>query len=93
MTVSLPFSGRPMRQVGTSLPDSTLDRIDALRMMIGMPSRSAFLAELIELGVELYENPASAIGQMIDGLEQVFADAETDAAPGPAGQLDLRSPS
>jgi hypothetical protein len=43
--------------------------------------------------VELYENPASAIGQMIDGLEQVFADAETDAAPGPAGPLDLRSPS
>lgn len=72
MPVAAPFVARPMRQVSTALSDETLDRLDALRVMTGMPSRSAIMAELFELGLALHENPQNAIEMLIGWMIEVY---------------------
>lgn len=83
-----------MRQVGISLTDDVLDRIDALRILDGMPSRSAMLAELIGLGLAFRESPIEAVAVIIEAMEAaVGIEPTADPAPAWSGKINLRDPS
>lgn len=80
MTVSIPFVDAARRQVGVSLTVEMLNRVDAQRLLEGIPSRSAMIAELVELGLQLRENPMQVAHALVDALEATLADdGETDA--------------
>ncbi|MCJ2057737.1 hypothetical protein MKL09_14375 [Methylobacterium sp. J-048] len=78
MPCSIPFVDAARRQIGVSLTVETLNRIDAQRLLEGIPSRSSMIAELVELGLQLRENPVEVAKALVDALEASLAD---DAVP------------
>jgi metal-responsive CopG/Arc/MetJ family transcriptional regulator len=79
MPVALPFVDSAKRQIGVSLTVETLNRIDAQRLLEGIPSRSAMIAELVELGLQLRENPMQVAHALVDALEATLTD-DTETA-------------
>ena len=68
-----------MRSISTQLTDDDLDRLDMFRRtQEEIPSRSAILREAIRLYLDLHDDPAGAVGQLMEGLSIIYG-VETPA--------------
>lgn len=78
MNVSVPFVDRARRQTGVSLTVEALNRIDAQRLLSGIPSRSAMIAELIDIGLQVRESPMEVAHALVDALEATLREEDTE---------------
>ena len=63
----------PMRSISTQLTDDDLDRLDMFRRtQEEIPSRSAILRESLRLYLDLHDDPAGAVGQLVEGLSIIY---------------------
>lgn len=77
-----PLPPMPTRTVSTNLTDADLDRLDHIRRMSpNLPSRAALIREAVQLWLDLHEDPATAVGQLIDGLAVIYGAEETPDDP------------
>jgi metal-responsive CopG/Arc/MetJ family transcriptional regulator len=73
---TLPVADRPSHTVSVPLDHHLLDRLDAIRMMDpDLPSRAELIKAAVILMLDLHEDPASAINQLVDGLADLFEDS------------------